>query len=138
MSLISRLICICCIAVAVAAQAEHRSEVRRRVVLLLSAYSSRLVLRWSAQNEQIPIPNTAQFGSDGGQLSSDSHPHHILPCDPSLDTSTERCGLFRVPLDWNDSSAGYGYVRFNRNPAKNPHRRKGTVFVLPGMFLSTT
>ncbi|KAI0669578.1 hypothetical protein C8Q78DRAFT_1080286 [Trametes maxima] len=65
-----------------------------------------------------------------------SHPNdHPIPCptiankvlDPRL-----RCGLFDVPLDWQNPELGNGRIFYIRFPASQSATRKGTIFIDSG------
>ncbi|KAI0673269.1 alpha/beta-hydrolase [Trametes maxima] len=53
------------------------------------------------------------------------------PCDPSLvKDPTLKCGLFEIPLDYHDPSAGRGQLALVKANATG--ERRGTVFINPG------
>ncbi|KAM5537981.1 hypothetical protein V8D89_008457 [Ganoderma adspersum] len=56
---------------------------------------------------------------------------------PFLPDNKYQCGVFDVPLDYHNLSAGNGQVDYVRLPAAAEGVRKGTIFVYPGLPFST-
>ncbi|KAI0715923.1 hypothetical protein C8T65DRAFT_642909 [Cerioporus squamosus] len=57
-------------------------------------------------------------------------PYKVAPC---REGTIIECGIFTVPLDWHDPSAGNGSIVFARYPAASQGTRKGTVFLHTGV-----
>ena len=60
------------------------------------------------------------------------HRAHPVACRPPYRPDSKyQCGVFEVPLDYHDASAGNGQIYYARLPATEGVR-KGTIFVDPG------
>lgn len=67
-------------------------------------------------------------------FNSPTHPHraHPVACRHlHQPDGKHQCGVFEVPLDYHDPSAGKGQIYYARLPAKEGVR-KGTIFIDPG------
>ncbi|KAI0359517.1 hypothetical protein OH77DRAFT_1517930 [Trametes cingulata] len=68
-------------------------------------------------------------------LTSGRNPRdHAIPCPTPLnaDPGKYQCGLFSVPLNYDDPARGDGCVYYARLPASPAVVRRGTIFVDPG------